>query len=105
MSWVQHNWEKVLSAVLAVIVGGVVGFSSAILAVNEEVYELKAQVVILKERLAKIVEPRIKHIDGVSTKVINLDKRIVAIETRTLFLTTQSHIILKSQAERAHGRE
>ena len=48
INWWQNNWDKVLVAIVSIVVSGVVGFFSAILVTNKELSELGKQVVVLE---------------------------------------------------------
>jgi hypothetical protein len=37
MSWFVDNWDKVLSVFLAIVVGGITGFFSAVIALKSEI--------------------------------------------------------------------
>ena len=100
MNWLQRNWDKLLSAVLSAAVGGVVGFFSAILALEKEISEIKTDVNTLKVRVEEAISPKLKDIDSVSTKLNTLEGRIIVIETQSLFIKNQSEILLKAQVER-----
>jgi hypothetical protein len=104
MNWFQQNWDKVVTFVLSAIVGGVIGFFSAISVVNNEMKDLNTQVAVLKDRLEQAVGPKLKDLDLVNTRVVTLEIKFAAIEAQSVMIKAQSDILLKAQVEHAPSR-
>ena len=116
MKWLAENWDKVFTGVLSAVVGGVIGFFTAISTVDKEVAEIrinfnkelaelrtkeiaeiKTDVTLLKARLEQSVDPRLKSFDGMGDKIGNLEARMLVVESQSTFLRSQSEIILRAQ--------
>jgi hypothetical protein len=116
VKWLTENWDKVLAGVLSTIVGGLIGFFSAISTLDKEiadlrieynkdieelkakeVSDLKTEVSLLKERLDQTVNPKLKIVDLMGEKIGTFEGRLLVIESQSVFLRTQSEIILRAQ--------
>ncbi|MDJ0627636.1 MAG: hypothetical protein QNJ44_05205 [Rhodobacter sp.] len=122
MTWLQKNLDKVFGFIMASIVGGVIGFFSAIFAIKEELNDLEKRVLV-QERLSESVlgqdgdniknlESSVRGLDVVvhsnlmplasgledlSSNLSEIDDRIILLEAQSSLLISQSQIFLRLQ--------
>ena len=53
MRWFSRNWDKLLSVFISVILGGVIGFFSAVIALKDDIHNLENDIAEYLKQLVK----------------------------------------------------
>ena len=71
-SWWAQNWDKVVSVLLSLIVGGVAGFFSAILAIQDQIHTISTRVTTIETEANTSWRPNIDKIDNIAVSYTHL---------------------------------
>lgn len=75
-SWLTNNWDKILGYVISIVIAGVVGFFSAIKAVDGQISSLQQRVVALETDSASLIKPKISSVDSISLEIDKMKSRM-----------------------------
>lgn len=79
--WWTNNWDKVATALISVVVAGIIGFFSAINATEEKIGILEKQVAVLKQRVDDAAV-ELKTVVQHTIAINNLNNRFDSIKDR-----------------------
>ena len=86
--WWNKNWDKALTAFIATVVAGLIGFFSALFTVHGKVGTLETEVAVLSSKLddaakAKtLAEVNAKSLDALTIRFDSMNDRVDLAETR-----------------------
>lgn len=79
-TWLANNWDKVVTLLL----GGVIGFFSGIIATNQAVSELKETVARIDTKAQTQYDPGYQKITELSLKIIGLENDLKNLKDQQL---------------------
>lgn len=111
MSWLTSNWDKLISVSLSVIVGGVVGFFSSLLMINdrinilnEKIGSIETKTTVTQNTLDKAALPHISKIEDLSNKIHLLEIKYTALQTQSTMIMSQSETLLQMRIGESRER-
>jgi hypothetical protein len=100
--WWAKNFDKVLTAVISIVISGVVGFFSAIFSIKSDMSNLKDRVVTIETELGTIVLPKQKLIDENVTNIARIQQDVATFKTQTdISISTNKLLDLRMEQVRA----
>ncbi|MDE0331613.1 MAG: hypothetical protein OXL41_07060 [Nitrospinae bacterium] len=86
--WWKNNWDKVLMSVFPMLLAGVIGFFSAIIATNKQMGELSERIIPL-EGMKDIVEKVNSKTDALTTANNHIQQRFDFMKDRVELAETR----------------
>lgn len=93
-SWWAQNWDKVVSVLLSLIVGGVAGFFSAILAIQDQIHTISTRVTTIETEANTSWRPNIDKIDNIEKMHDDLERVI-----KTMQLSDEAELLLRERLQ------
>ena len=79
--WAAH-WDKVISIVLSLVVGGVAGFFSAVLAIQDEVHSVSTRVTTLETEASTVWRPKTAIVDSLRMQLDTVDRLLKEVQLK-----------------------
>jgi septal ring factor EnvC (AmiA/AmiB activator) len=122
VTWLEQNWDKILTAVISTILSGVVGFFVAIRSIDSEISSIKQDITSLKNgeklyikkddltsinkdiasmqsAIDNMLKPSIASLDETRKNITAVEMRLTKVETVSTFIKEQSDRFLSSQTQ------
>jgi hypothetical protein len=81
--WWNDNWDKVLTAVVSVLLSGVVGFFSAVISIRSEMSILGERVAKMEGQIASTLVPKIQTTEENAKNIVLLQQQLREIQKQT----------------------
>jgi hypothetical protein len=81
--WWANNWDKVITALVSVVLSGVIGFFSAVISIRSEMSTLGERTAKLEAQVSTAVLPKLQTSDDNSTKIVKIQDELQTIKTQT----------------------
>jgi hypothetical protein len=81
--WWKDNWDKVLTALVSVVLSGVVGFFSAVISIRSEMSDLKERIVKIETQITSTLNPKSKITDDNFKSIVDIQHDLRDFKTQT----------------------
>ncbi len=120
MRWqLAENWDKLVGVFMSAVLGGVIGFFSAVNSIDREIAQLREKVEseiatlkaqdisevetdasLLKQRVGQIIDIKLKGLDELGVRLNQVNDAVGRVETKSEMLQKQYENILLIQVTR-----
>lgn len=102
--WWKDNWDKVATAVVSIVVSGVVGFFSAVISIRSEMAELKERVVRAETQLVSTIIPKLQSAEENTKNIAVLQQGIAVFQKQTdISINTNKLLDLRMEQVRSEA--
>ncbi|NKC15899.1 MAG: hypothetical protein GKR94_27985 [Gammaproteobacteria bacterium] len=87
--WMKNNWDKVLFPVQGIVISGVVGFYTAISAVDAKLSTLGERVTRNETEIQSTIKPQLSTLDNLKAQTRKLTQDTEFLKTKIVCLSNQ----------------